>query len=29
MIGACEDWNKAKELGIELGKSYYSTNCNN
>jgi hypothetical protein len=29
MIGACDDWNKAKELGVELGKNYFSTNCNN
>jgi tetratricopeptide (TPR) repeat protein len=26
--GACDDWQKAKELGIELGKNYYSSNCN-
>jgi len=26
--GACEDWHKAKELGVELGKNYYSSNCN-
>jgi tetratricopeptide (TPR) repeat protein len=29
MKGACEDWQKAKDLGVDLGKSYYSTNCNN
>ena len=29
MKGACEDWYKAQELGVELGKSYHSTNCNN
>ena len=29
MKGACEDWRKAQDLGIDLGKSYYSTNCNN
>jgi hypothetical protein len=28
MEGACEDWHKAKELGAELGKNYYSSNCN-
>jgi tetratricopeptide (TPR) repeat protein len=25
--GACNDWQKAKELGVELGKTYYSSNC--
>jgi tetratricopeptide (TPR) repeat protein len=29
MQGACEDWSKAKELGVDLGKNYFSTNCNN
>ena len=29
MKGACEDWRKAQDLGVELGKSYSSTNCNN
>lgn len=29
MKGACEDWHKAQDLGVELGKTYYSTNCNN
>jgi tetratricopeptide (TPR) repeat protein len=28
MEGACDDWHKAKELGVELGKNYYSSNCN-
>ena len=27
MIGACEDWHKAKDLGSEIGKKYYSGNC--
>jgi Flp pilus assembly protein TadD len=27
MQGACEDWSKARELGAETGKSYYSENC--
>jgi len=27
--GACEDWHKAKDLGAEAGKTYYSGNCNN
>merc|ERR1711991_32402 len=27
MNGACEDWNKAKELGAETGGQYYSQNC--
>jgi hypothetical protein len=25
--GACEDWNTAKELGSETGKTYYAGNC--
>jgi len=29
MNGACEDWNKAKELGIEAGTTYYAGNCAN
>ena len=29
MDGACEDWYKAKELGIEAGKLYYAGNCAN
>ena len=29
MNGACEDWRKAKELGAELGRKYYSENCGN
>jgi len=29
MIGACEDWLKAKELGSEAGKKYYAENCAN
>ena len=29
MEGACKDWHKAKDLGADLGKSYYSENCNN
>ena len=28
MNGACDDWFKAKQLGVELGKNYYSSNCN-
>jgi hypothetical protein len=28
MEGACQDWQKAKELGEDLGKTYYSGNCN-
>ena len=27
MVGACEDWHTAKELGSETGKNYYSGNC--
>jgi hypothetical protein len=27
MNGACEDWLKAKELGSEMGKNYYASNC--
>ena len=27
MNGACEDWHKARDLGVELGKNYYSSNC--
>ena len=29
MEGACQDWHKAKDLGAELGKTFYSENCNN
>jgi hypothetical protein len=25
--GACEDWQKAYELGIEKGNEYYINNC--
>jgi tetratricopeptide (TPR) repeat protein len=26
--GACNDWRKARELGLEEGKKYYINNCN-
>jgi Flp pilus assembly protein TadD len=25
--GACEDWQKAYDLGMEKGKEYYINNC--
>ena len=27
--GACDDWKKARELGSETGKNYFSGNCSN
>ena len=25
--GACEDWSKARKLGLQQGKTYYINNC--
>ena len=27
-VGACDDWNKAKELGIKLANTYIINDCN-
>ena len=29
MSGACEDWNKGKELGADVAEGFYSGNCTN
>ena len=26
-VGACEDWKKAEEMGLESGKQYYEQIC--
>ena len=27
LAGACEDWKKASELGLEAARTYYNSTC--